>query len=103
MTISSSPIVITYTDWILQRNDSMILSENKTKMFKGHFSQEIPKSPSLVSSLKLGDHTLEPQEGWIGLSQYHGKYITMNDLSRVTCRAMVSMLILNISFTPAER
>ena len=72
-------------------------------MFKAHYPQEIPKSPSLVSSLKLGDHTLEPQEGAIGLSQYHGKYITMTDLGRVTCRAMVSTLILNTTLTPAER
>ena len=93
MTVSNSPIVITTTDWI-QRNDSMTLSGNKLRTFKAHYSQEIPYS---------GTHILEPQEGWNGLLENHGKYITTIDLGRGICRAMASTLLMNSYFIPAER
>ena len=54
----------------------MILSGNKLRTFKAHYSQETHKIPSLVSSLQLSSHILEPQEGWNGLLENHGKHIT---------------------------
>ena len=102
MTISNSPIILTNTDWI-QRNESMALSGNKLRSVKAKYLQETPKISTLVSTLQLGTHVLEPQEGWNGLLQNHDKYLTSVDIGRGICRSMGSTLIMNSFFIPAER
>ena len=103
MTISSSPVIITCSDWILERSQSITLSGNKIKSIKTQYPQEIPRSLSLVASLKVGDHTLETQKGWTGLSQNNEKFVTLTDVGRATIRDMASTLILNTTFQPTER
>ena len=102
MTISNSPIILTNTDWI-QRNESMALSGNKLRSVKAKYLQETPKISTLVSTLQLGTHVLEPQEGCYGLLQNHDKYLTSVDIGRGICRSMGSTLIMNSFFIPAER
>ena len=103
MTISSSPVIITCSDWILERNQSTTLCGNKIKLIKSQYPQEIPRSLSLVASLKVGDHTLETQKSWAGLSQNNEKFVTLPDIGRATIRDMASTLILNTTFQPQER
>ena len=61
------------------------------------------KHRGAVASLKVGDHALETQKGWTGLSQNNEKFVTLTDVGRATIRDMASTLILNTTFQPTER
>ena len=102
MTISNSPIILTNHDWI-QRNESLALSGNKLRSVKAKYLQETPKISTLVSTLQLGTHKMEQQEGWIGILQTHDKFLTSVDIGRGICHSMGSTLIMNSFFIPAER